>query len=160
MRIVTTPGEISVFKAVPELLRRRPGTSSNHVFHDVDDIIPELADQVISLDGDLGHSFMAFKMGTSAAAGGVSDTFKTSMMQRLKMLQQQKAVEAAAAGSQDPFEMNMFRESGGLLQPTLRESRNPSEMTLPQEMPPTTTPFTVKPTKTTMPKFLGATSSR
>ena len=79
------------------------------------------------------------------------------MMQRLKKLQQQKAVEAAG---QDPFEMDMFRESGGLLQPTLRESRNPDEMTLPQEMPPTTTPFTVKPTKTTMPKFLGATSSR
>ena len=113
---------------------------------------------MISLDGDLGHSFMAFKMGTSAAGGGgVADTFKTSMMQRLKKLQQQKAVEAAA---QDPFEMDMFRESGGLLQPTLRESRNPDEMTLPQEMPPTTTPFTVKPTKTTMPKFLGATSSR
>ena len=65
---MTIPADIPVFKAVPELLRRRPGTSNN-VFHDVDDIIPELADQVISLDGDLGHSFMAFKMGTSAAAG-------------------------------------------------------------------------------------------
>ena len=73
LRIVTIPADIPVFKAVPELLRRRPGTS-NKVFHDVDDIIPELADQVISLDGDLGHSFMAFKMGTSAAAGLATNT--------------------------------------------------------------------------------------
>ena len=94
----TAPGQIPVFKAVPERLRITGGDFPlNNV--DIASVMPELADQVISLDGEQGHSFMAFKMGSSAAVESAAPPSPTrssglglmqgSMMDRLKKLQQE-----------------------------------------------------------------------
>ena len=155
-------GGIPVFKAVPEQLRiTEDANFMDFRFRDVPpsqtvaNIMPQLADKIISLDGESGNNFMAFQMGAIPSSQqplqNRENSYKNSAIERLRQLQAEKQ-----SNDDDLF------FDGDDLPSEMRESRNPGEMLLPDEITtkPTApslfyrpqagtqknTPFTVRPT--------------